>query len=49
MPRSFVFHYLLEFAQIHVHKVGDAISPSHPLLSPSPFALDLSQYQDLFQ
>ena len=29
--------------------VGDAIQPSHPLLSPSPFALNLSQHQDLFQ
>ena len=31
-----VFHYLLEFAQTHVHQVGDAIQPSHPLSSPSP-------------
>ena len=30
-------HYLLQFAQIHVHWVGDAIQQSHPLLSPSPF------------
>ena len=35
-PGSPVHHYLLEFAQIHVHWVGDAIQPSHPLLSPSP-------------
>ena len=31
-----VFHYLLELAQTHVHQVGDAIQPSHPLSSPSP-------------
>ena len=39
--------YLLEFAQIHVHWVGDAIQPSHPLSSPS-LALSFSQYQGLF-
>ena len=33
--------YLLEFAQTHVHWVGDAIQPSHPLLPPSPPALNL--------
>ena len=38
-----------EFAQTHVHWVGDAIQPSHPLLSPSPPALNLSQYQALFK
>ena len=31
-----VYHQLLEFTQIHVHRVSDAIQPSHPLLSPSP-------------
>ena len=31
-----VHHQLLEFTQTHVHRVGDAIQPSHPLLSPSP-------------
>ena len=41
-------HYLPEFAQTHVHWVSDAIQPSHPLLSPSPLALNLSQHQDLF-
>ena len=40
-----VFHHLLEFAQTHVHWV----SPSHPLLSPSAPALNLSQHQSLFQ
>ena len=43
-----VLHYLSEFAQVHVHWVGDAIQPSHPLLPPPP-ALNLSQHQDLFQ
>ena len=42
-----VLHYLLEFAQTHVHWVGDATQPSHPLLSPSP-TLSLSQQQRLF-
>ena len=37
------------FAQTHVHWVGDAIPPSHPLLSPSPPAFSLSQHQGLFQ
>ena len=36
MPGSPVLHYLPEFAQIHVHWVGDTIQPSHPLSSPSP-------------
>ena len=40
-------HYLPEFAQTHVHWVGDAIQPSHPLWSPSP-ALNLSQHQGLW-
>ena len=35
--------------QTHVHWVGDAIQPSHPLLSPSPPVLNLSQHQGLFQ
>ena len=38
-----------ELAQTHVHWVGDAIQPSHPLLSPSPPAFNLSQHQGLFQ
>ena len=42
-----VFHCLPEFAQTHVHGVSDAVHPSHPLLSPSPPALSLSQHQDL--
>ena len=49
MDSSPVLHYLPEFAQIHVHWVGNAIRPSHPLLPPSPFTLNLSQHQGLFQ
>ena len=49
MPVFPVFHSLLEFAQTHVHWVGDAIQPSHPLLPPSAPALNLSQHQWLFQ
>ena len=43
-----VHHQLPELAQTHVHWVGDAIRPSHPLLSPSP-AFNVSQQQGLFQ
>ena len=49
MPGFPVHHQLLELAQTHVHRVGDAIQPSHPLLSPSPSALNLCQHQGLFQ
>ena len=42
-----VHHQLLESTQTHVHRVGDAIQPSHPLLSPSPPALNPSQHQGL--
>ena len=49
MPGSSVLHCLLKFAQIHVHRVGDVIQPSHPLLPASPPALSLSQHQGLFQ
>jgi len=44
-----VHHQLLELTQTHVHSVGDAIQLSHPLLSPSPPAFNLSQHQGLFQ
>ena len=44
-----VHHQLSEFIQTHVHWVGDAIQPSHPLSSPSPPALNLSQHQGLFK
>ena len=40
-----VHHYVPEFTQSHVHRVSDAIQPSHPLLSPSPPAFNLSQHQ----
>ena len=48
-PDSSVLHLLPELAQTHVHWVGDAIQPSHPLPSPSAPALSLSQHQGLFQ
>ena len=44
-----VHHQLPEFTQTHVHRVGDAIQPSHPLLSPSPPAPNRSQHQGVFQ
>ena len=44
-----VRHQLPEFTQTHVHWVGNALQPSHPLSSPSPTALNLSQHQGLFQ
>ena len=43
-----VHHQLPEFTQTHVHRVGDAIQPSHPLSSPSPPAPNPSQHQGLF-
>ena len=42
-------HDILEFAQVHVHCVGNAVQPSHPLMPPSPSNLNLSQHQGLFQ
>ena len=39
-----VLHHLPELAQTHVHRVSDAIQPSHPLSSPSPSAFNLSQH-----
>ena len=44
-----VHHQLLELSQTHVHQVGDAIQPSHPLLSPSPLTFNISQHEGLFQ
>ena len=44
-----VHHQLPEFTQTHARLIGDAIQPSHPLSSPSPPALDLSQHQGLFK
>ena len=44
-----VHHQLPEFTQTHIHRVSDAIQPSHPLWSPSPPAPNPSQHQSLFQ
>ena len=44
-----VHHQLPEFAQTHVHSVGDTIQPSHPMSSPSPPAFNFSQNQGLFK
>ena len=49
MPGLLVHHQFLEFTQTHVHQVGDAMQPSHPLSSPSPPAPNPSQHQSLFQ
>jgi len=49
MPGLPVHHQLPEFTQTHVHRVGDAIQPSHPLSSPSPPAPNPSQHQGLSQ
>ena len=43
-----VHHQLPEFTETHVHRVSDAIQPSHPLSSPSPPTFNLSQHQALF-
>ena len=49
MPALSVHHQLPEFTQTHVHWVGNAIQPSHPLSSPSPLAFNPSQDQGLFK
>ena len=49
MPGLPVHHQLPESTQTHVHRVGDAIQPAHPLSSPSPPALNLYQHQVPFQ
>ena len=49
MKGFLVPHYLPELVQIHVLCIGDAIQPSHPVMSSSPSALNLSQHQGLFQ
>ena len=46
---GFPVHQLPELAQTHVHRVGDAIQPSHPLSSPSPPIFNLSQHEGLFK
>ena len=48
-PGLSVHHQLPEFTQTHVRWIHDVIQPSHPLSSPSPPALNLSQHQGLFQ
>ena len=49
MPGLPAHHQLPEFTQTHIHRVGNAIQPSHPLSSPSPPAPNPSQHQSLFQ
>ena len=49
MPGFLVHHQLPELTQTHLHWVTDTIQPSHPLTSPSPPAISLSQHQGLFQ
>ena len=48
-PSLPVYHQLLEFTQILIHRVSDAIQPSHPGSSPSPPTPNPSQHQSLFQ
>ena len=48
-PGLLVHHQLSESTQTHVHRVSDAIQSSHPLSSPFPPALNLSQHQGLFK
>ena len=47
-PSLPVPHHLLEFAQVHVHCIGNEVQPSHPLMPSSPSALNLFQDQGLF-
>ena len=49
MPGFPVHHQPLELTLTHIHRVSDAIQPSHPLSSPSPPAFNLFQHQGLFQ
>ena len=48
-PGLLVLHQLPEFTQTHVHRISDAIQPSHPLSSPFPPTFNLSQHQGLFK
>jgi len=48
-PGTPVHHQIPEFTQTHVHRIGDTIRPSHPLLSPSPPAFNLHLHQGLFK
>ena len=49
MPGLPVHHQLPEYTETHIHRVSDAIQPSHPLSSPSPLDPNPSQHQSLFQ
>ena len=49
MPGGPVLHHLPKFAQVHVHWVNDDMQPSHPLSTPSPPTICLSQHQGVFQ
>ena len=49
MPGLPVHHQLPELTQTHIHRVSDAIQPSHPLSSPSPPTFNLSQHEGLFK
>ena len=49
LPGFAILHYLLDFAQTHVHWISDTMQPSNPLSPSFPPALNLSQHQDLFQ
>ena len=49
MPGFPVLHHLLEFAQTHIHWIGDVIQPSSPLSPPFPPVLNLSHHQGLYQ
>ena len=48
-PHFPIHHQLLELTLTHVHRVSNAIQPSHPLSSPSPLTFNLSQHQGLFK
>ena len=48
-PGPSVPHYLIKFAQVHIHCIGGAIQTSHPLMPSSPSDLNLSQHRGLFQ
>ena len=48
-PGLSVPHHFPKFSQVHIHRIGDATQPSHPLTPSSPSALNFSQHQGLFQ
>ena len=49
LPGLPVTHHLLEFAQVHIHCISDAVQPSPPLTPFPPSAINLSQREELFQ